>query len=64
MIGSSASDLAGAKNVSIRTIFLDSKEKVFPNNIYEISKPDRTGKDLADCVGKMLEMEKSQKFIT
>jgi phosphoglycolate phosphatase-like HAD superfamily hydrolase len=63
MIGSSAFDLAGAKNISIRTVFLDTIEQVYPAQMYEHGEPDIIGRNLVECVTKMIEFERVKKLI-
>lgn len=61
MIGSHAFDLASAKNISLKTVFLNTTEKIYPSEIYNSIGPDVTGSSLLECVEKMIEFERLQK---
>ncbi|KAI7893372.1 HAD-like domain-containing protein [Mucor mucedo] len=63
MVGSYAFDLAGAKNVSFRTVFLNTSEKVYSAKMYDTGGPDITGASLVECVTKMIQFEKTGHFI-
>ncbi|KAI8061477.1 uncharacterized protein B0P05DRAFT_557164 [Gilbertella persicaria] len=63
MIGSYAFELASAKNVSLRTVFLNSKEKIYTSQMYDTGEPDIVGHSLVDCVEKMIEFEKKRKHL-
>ncbi|KAG0935126.1 hypothetical protein G6F26_009544 [Rhizopus arrhizus] len=60
-VGSCAFDLASAKNVSLRTVYLNAYEKIYTEGMYNNGAPDVTGNDLLDCVKKMIEYEKVHK---
>ncbi|KAG2233132.1 HAD-like domain-containing protein [Thamnidium elegans] len=61
LIGSHAFDLASAKNISLKTVFLNTTEKIYPTQMYSTGEPDITGTSLLDCVEKMIEFEKLRK---
>ena len=61
MIASRACDLAGAKNVSYRTVFLTTEEKVFPAELYGGVGPDVQGDSLLECVQRMMAFEKKRR---
>lgn len=63
MIGSNAFDLAGAKNISIRTVFLNATEKVYPTHMFDTGDPDIVGRDLVECVTRMIEFERVKRHI-
>jgi hypothetical protein len=62
MVGSHAFDLAGAKNVSLRTVFLNTKEKIYSAQMYDAGGPDIIGHHLIDCVTKLVEFERTRKY--
>ncbi|KAI8141310.1 HAD-like domain-containing protein [Fennellomyces sp. T-0311] len=61
MIAAHAWDLAGAKNVSYRTVFLTTEEKVYPVEMYDGVGPDLQGDTVLECVQRMIVLEKSRK---
>lgn len=61
MVGSHAFELAGAKNVALRTVFLNTIEKVYASQLYRTGDPDITGHSLVDCVTKLIEFEREKK---
>ncbi|KAI7905761.1 HAD-like domain-containing protein [Cokeromyces recurvatus] len=62
LIGSHAYDLAGAKNMSLKTVFLNTTEKIYIRPLYDDHhKPDLIGSNLVDCVKKMMEYENMKK---
>lgn len=63
MVGSYAFDLAGAKNVSLRTVFLNTSEKIYSAQMYDTGGPDMTGNNLVECVTKMIDFEKTRHFV-
>jgi histidinol phosphatase-like enzyme len=63
IIGSKAYDLAGAKNLSIRTVFLNTVEKVYPAEMYDTGEPDIVGGGLVECVTKLIEFERVKRHL-
>ncbi|KAI9313293.1 HAD-like domain-containing protein [Dichotomocladium elegans] len=61
LISSHAWDLAGAKNVSFRTVFLTSEEKVYPKQIYDDIGPDVQGDTILECVKAMIDLESKKR---
>lgn len=61
MVGSYSFELASAKNVSLRTVFLTSTEKIYSAQMYDTGDPDIIGHNLVDCVTKMMEFERTRK---
>ncbi|KAI7861097.1 HAD-like domain-containing protein [Circinella umbellata] len=61
LIGSHAWDLAGAKNVSFRTVFLTTEEKIYPTEMYDGVGPDLQGDSVLECVQLMIDFEKKKK---
>jgi phosphoglycolate phosphatase-like HAD superfamily hydrolase len=61
MVGSYAFDLASAKNVAFRTVFLNTTEKIYSAEMYDNGEPDVTGSSLVDCVTKMIQFEKMRR---
>ncbi|CAO3589372.1 unnamed protein product [Absidia cylindrospora] len=59
MVSSLSWDLEGAKNVSMRTVFLTNKEIIYPTGVYDSEGPDIQGTTLVDCVEKAVQYEKS-----
>ncbi|KAI8997065.1 HAD-like domain-containing protein [Pilobolus umbonatus] len=57
IVGAYAHDLAGAQNVSLRTVFLNRVEHVYPHELYG-NRPDREGHDIIDCVHQIIHYEK------
>ncbi|KAI8967095.1 hypothetical protein BDF20DRAFT_840489 [Mycotypha africana] len=63
LIGSYAFDLAGAKNLSLRTIFLNKREKVYVSSMYDNAEPNLTCTTLTDGVLQMFHFEKTKRFL-
>lgn len=61
MVSSHAWELEGAKNVSMRTVFLTQHELLYPSQVYDDKNPDLQGDSLMDCVKKVLSFESSLK---
>ncbi|KAI9243315.1 HAD-like domain-containing protein [Helicostylum pulchrum] len=61
LIGSHAFELASAKNISLKTVFLNTTEKIYPVQMYSTGEPDVIGTSLLDCVEKMIEFENLRK---
>ncbi|KAI9499026.1 HAD-like domain-containing protein [Zychaea mexicana] len=61
LVASHAWDLAGAKNVSFRTVFLTTEEKIYPADMYDGVGPDLQGDSILECVQAMIDLEKSKK---
>ncbi|SAM01556.1 hypothetical protein [Absidia glauca] len=59
MVSSHAWELEGAKNVSMRTVFLTHQELIYPSQVYNDKNPDLQGDSLMDCVKKVLSFERS-----
>ncbi|KAI9279614.1 HAD-like domain-containing protein [Sporodiniella umbellata] len=62
-VGSYAFDIASAKNMSLRTVYLDTREKIYTQDMYNNGAPDIVGNNLVDCVQKMIQYEKSKRFL-
>jgi hypothetical protein len=63
MVGSHAFELAGAKNVALRTVFLNTTEKIYAAQMYSTGEPDITGNSLVDCVTKLIEFERTKRHL-
>ncbi|KAI8331683.1 hypothetical protein BC941DRAFT_438165 [Chlamydoabsidia padenii] len=59
MASSHAWVLEGAKNASMRTVFLSNQELVYPTQVYNGKNPDLQGNHLMDCVHMVLQYEQS-----
>ncbi|KAI9025145.1 HAD-like domain-containing protein, partial [Phycomyces nitens] len=63
-VAAHAWDLAGAKNVSVRTVYLTTEEKVYSADAYDGSYPDVQSDSLIKCVKGMIELEnKKRRFL-
>ncbi|KAI7870114.1 HAD-like domain-containing protein [Spinellus fusiger] len=63
LVSSNAWDLAGAKNVSVRTVYLTTEEKVYSADSYDGTSPDCQGDSLLTCVQLMIQLENKRRFL-
>ena len=61
MVSSHAYELASAKNVAMRTVFLNTTERVYAAQMYRTGEPDIVGSSLIDCAKKVIDFEKAKK---
>ncbi|ORY99410.1 HAD-like domain-containing protein [Syncephalastrum racemosum] len=61
-VSAHAWDIAGAKNLSYRTIFLSNEEMLFPSDLYQRS-PDAVRTDLLDAMQAMIAIESHQEVL-
>ncbi|KAI8381528.1 HAD-like domain-containing protein [Radiomyces spectabilis] len=61
MVATHAWDLAGAKNVSMRTVYLTTEEKVYVKQHDDDGGPDIQGDTMIECIEKMITLEKTRK---
>ncbi|CEJ03124.1 hypothetical protein RMCBS344292_17113 [Rhizopus microsporus] len=63
LISTYAFDLASAKNMSFRTVFLNTHEKIYAADMYSNGGPNIIGNNLVHCIQEMIDYEKTKKFL-
>ncbi|KAI8881069.1 HAD-like protein [Backusella circina FSU 941] len=64
LISSYSWEIASAKNISLKTVFLNTNHKqMFPSQLYNHVEPDITAMSLIECTSKIIEMQTQKAFI-
>ncbi|KAI8086514.1 HAD-like domain-containing protein [Halteromyces radiatus] len=61
MVSKHAWDLEGARNISMRTVYLSQQSSLYPTEVYDGKEPDLRGESPMECVNNVLHLEQSLK---